>query len=198
MRPAVFALLAGCATVPAVRPAPPPVAPLPPPFVASDDDRAAWDRARRVLDVDARPRVGEASLAPGFAPDPWRRELAVGGGRNALDVADLGLRDAASGEPCGRAFVARQPDLRVTLAEGLARLRVYVASVGDTTLLLRLPDGAWRCNDDHGRAAWGAPRAPVVELAGPAAGRYDVWIGTYEATARVAATVHLTTGDAHP
>lgn len=199
-----IALLAGCATTPAARPTVvvPAVAPPPPrpAYAASEADHAAWDRARTVLDVGARPRSGAGSFGGGGGPDPWGLPLTAGGGRNPMDVADLRIRDGATGDPCGRAFVGRQPDLHVELTEAHPRLRLYVLSEAhaDLTLLVRQPGGAWRCNDDHGRDGWAEPRSPALEFADAPAGRYDVWVGTYDATVRLPATMYVTAGDAHP
>lgn len=44
---------------------------------------------------------------------------------------------------------------------------------GDTTLVIRSPDGRWHCNDDT------SGLNPEVWINGPSRGQYDVWIGSY-------------------
>ena len=55
---------------------------------------------------------------------------------------------------------------------------------GDTTLLVRLPDGRWICNDDSPSWANDAHRLdsldPLLDLDTPPEGQYDIWVGSYE------------------
>jgi hypothetical protein len=211
--------LAGCASVPTPAPWPQPVSTVPvrsveaspelvhesapAEFRPSAEDAAAWTHARTLLDYNARARFGGAQLSAGFAPDPWTFPLTVGGGRNPINAADLGIRDGVSGERCGRSFVTRRPDFHFTFAEAstFALLRFYVITEGssDVTLVINEPGGRWRCNDDHRREAWGHRLMPAIDFANPSPGRYDVWVGTYEASLHNAATLHVTELDSnHP
>jgi hypothetical protein len=163
--------------------------------------------AQRVplLDFNARPNFGGGALRTGFTPDPWGFPLTAGGGRNAVNVADLGITDAASGQVCGRSFVTRRPDFNFTFQAGnsfpLIRFYVVTANGADATLLINQPDTRWRCNDDHGRGGngWGNPLMPAIDFQNPASGRYDVWVGTYDASSRNPATLFVTELDSnHP
>ncbi|MBK6536081.1 MAG: hypothetical protein IPF99_43070 [Deltaproteobacteria bacterium] len=165
-------------------------------FTASAEDTAAWVHARTLLDFNARAHFGGGRLAGGFSPDPWTFPLTAGGGRNPINVADLGIRDGLTGERCGRAFVTRRPDFHFDLAEGAALplLRFYVLAENssDATLMINEPGGRWRCNDDHHRETWGNRLTPAIDFAHPPPGRYDIWVGTFDASTRNAATLHIT------
>lgn len=168
-------------------------------FVAPD----VVDAQRFPLDFNARPNFGGGALRTGFTPDPWGFPLTAGGGRNAVNVADLGLTDADNGRPCGRSFVTRRPDFNFTFQAGnsfpLIRFYVVTGNGADATLLINQPDTRWRCNDDHGRQGWGNPLMPAIDFRNPPSGRYDIWVGTYDASSRNPATLYVTELDRnHP
>ena len=189
---------------PAPEPEPAPTPPpAPAPFVASADDTAAWTRARRTLDFNARANFGGGRLTTGFTPDPWTFPLTAGGGRNPVNVLDLGIRDSVSGEQCGRSFVTRRPDFHFNFTAGttfpLLRFYVLTQNNSDATLVINEPNGHWRCNDDHHRDGWGNNLMPVIDFANPPAGRYDIWVGTYDASSHNPAILHVTELDSnHP
>jgi len=54
-------------------------------------------------------------------------------------------------------------------------LSFTVKSVGDTTLLINLPDGTWVADDDSGGGL-----DPLLRFANPQSGRYDIYVGTYK------------------
>ena len=214
-----FALLTGCATTHIPTPAPQPVvavapepvvtpepAPVPvvaAPFAPSTADTAAWTHARTLLDFNARANFGGGRLTTGFAPDPWSFPLTAGGGRNPVNVADLNMRDSVSGEQCGRSFVTRRPDFHFHFTAGttfpLLRFYVVAGNNSDATLVINEPNGQWRCNDDHHHEGWGNTLMPTIDFANPPAGRYDIWVGTYDASSHNPAVFHVTELDAnHP
>lgn len=224
-----LALVAGCATTPTPAPAPAPTpapapaptpvevtaapeptpepapeaAPAPAPFAASEADIAAWGHARSLLDYNARANFGGGRLTTGFTPDPWTFALTAGGGRNPVNVTDLNMRDSVSGEPCGRSFVTRRPDFHFNFTAGttfpLLRFYVITGNNSDATLVINEPNGHWRCNDDHHREGWGNNLMPTIDFANPPAGRYDIWVGTYDASSHNPATLHVTELDSnHP
>jgi len=222
-----LAFITGCATTPApapqpqpqppppepvqaaeVAPEPTPEPPPPPPpapvaFSASADDTAAWARARRTLDFNARANFGGGRLTTGFTPDPWTFPLTAGGGRNPVNVLDLGIRDSVSGEQCGRSFVTRRPDFHFNFRAGttfpLLRFYVLTQNNSDATLVINEPGGQWRCNDDHHREGWGNNLMPTVDFTNPPAGRYDIWVGTYDSSSHNPAILHVTELDSnHP
>jgi len=184
-------------------PAPPPEPSPPPTPTFSAEDIANWNAARRVLDYNARSNHGGGELRTGFTPDPWPFRLTAGGGRNPVNVADLNIRDSVSGDRCGRSFVTRRPDFHFNFAAGttfqLLRFYVITENNADATLVINEPNGHWRCNDDHRRSEWGRPLMPVIDFHNPPAGRYDIWVGTYDASANNPATLYVTELDSnHP
>lgn len=119
-----------------------------------------------------------AAICP--APGSGGAALSVAaGGEERRDVVaggsiDLFQRASACGIQ-GHGHVAPAPDFAVThdAGAGGGALRFAVAGECDTLLLVSGPDGAWLFNDDHDGLD------PMVEVAGAASGRYDVWVGTY-------------------
>jgi hypothetical protein len=224
----VFAMITGCASTPAPapqaapppppppaepvvaapEPAPePPPAPTPPPapepWTASAADNAAWTQARTLLDYNARANFGGGRLTTGFTPDPWTFPLTAGGGRNPINVEDLHIRDSVSGEACGRSFVTRRPDFHFNFTAGttfpLLRFYVLTQNNSDATLVINEPNGHWRCNDDHHHEGWGNSLMPTIDFANPPAGRYDIWVGTYDASSHNPSILHVTELDSnHP
>ncbi|HEY8427560.1 MAG TPA: hypothetical protein VIL20_04265 [Sandaracinaceae bacterium] len=121
---------------------------------------------------------GRRSLSRNFMPDPLTVAVVSGG---QLDASALNL-----GTDC-RGFVTREPDFILDYNPAGSFLRLYFVGNGDTTLLVHDPRGRWHCNDD----SYGGIH-PTVDLQGPAAGRYDVWVGSYRAGENVRGTLHVT------
>ena len=111
----------------------------------------------------ASPAYGTASLRPGFMPDPHSVNLTAGG--------PINTRTSGPAPACG--YVANAPDFRLNWAGG-GNLNIYAISGSDTTLLINMPNGTWRCNDDGGQG-----NNPLLNIAGAPAGQYDIWVGTY-------------------
>lgn len=159
--------------------------------------------AQRGLRINARANFPGGRLRTGFTPDPWGFHLTAGGGRSPVDVSSLGITDASSGQACGRSFVTARPDFRFFFEAGqtfpLARFYVVTDNGADATLLINQPDGSWRCNDDHGHSDWTNNLMPAIDFHNPQSGRYDIWVGTYDASARNPATLYVTELDRnHP
>lgn len=148
------------------------------------------------LDYNGRANYGSHTLTSGFTPDPWGFPITAGGGTSAVDVSTLGLSDAASGQPCGRSFVTRRPDFHFTFRAGssfsLVRFYVVTANGADATLLINQPNTQWRCNDDHGHSEWGNNLMPTIDFTNPASGRYDIWVGTFDASSHNPGTLFVT------
>ncbi len=164
-------------------------------------DLRAWGNADAQLDYNGQANFGGGELTSGFTPDPWAFPLTAGGGRNPLNVADLRMRDSATGTACSRPFVTRRPDFHfffnASTVFSLLRFYVFTTNGADATLVIREPNGHWRCNDDHGRSGWEYPRMPSLDFRQPPAGRYDIWVGTVDATANNPAQLYVTEVDAH-
>ena len=158
------------------------------------------------LDPNGNSSYGGGALESGFTPDPKTFRLTAGyGGRRTdwAEVSALNLRDAVSGETCSRAYVAAKKDFAFIFGAGhFSMVRFYVVTDDpnvDATLLINQPDGKWRCNDDHGKDNWGHATAPVVDFNSPQSGRYDIWVGTFEASSNNPATLSITELDSnHP
>ncbi|MCC7209265.1 MAG: hypothetical protein IT323_18275, partial [Anaerolineae bacterium] len=117
------------------------------------------------LTPDAPPNYGSASLSAGFTPDPYTIDIGTGGTLNAADA-----------NPTCSGFVTAQPDFNLDWSGGAnAFLRIFTdATVIDTTLVVRTPAGQLLCNDDFGNGFQSA-----VDVPNAAAGRYNIWVGTF-------------------
>jgi hypothetical protein len=110
----------------------------------------------------ARPMGPTAlSLTPGFQPDPMTARGTAGG----FTMANTLNRNC-------RGRIPDAPQHTVTLQNDFRYLRVLVHSTEDTTLVIRQPDGTYRCEDDS------EGLNPIVGGAfGP--GEYQIFIGTF-------------------
>lgn len=185
-------IAAGCASTPRG-----------PSYAFTAGDTRAWATADSTLDFNGEANFGGGQLTSGFTPDPWAFPLTAGGGRNPINIADLRMHDSDTGSPCGRSFVTRRPDFHFHFNAGtvfsLLRFYVLTDAAVDATLVIREPNGHWRCNDDHGRAGWGAPHMPALDFHQPPAGRYDIWVGSFDASANNPAQLYVTEiDDRHP
>ena len=115
------------------------------------------------LDYTAEPAYGSVALGAGFTPNPNVTDV-LGGG--SVDASYLG------GDCIGQA--ASAPDVRLTWSAGSDWLRIFFNATegGDASLLVKLPDGTWACNDDAGSLD------PSITLEDPAEGQYAVWVGS--------------------
>lgn len=114
-------------------------------------------------DWQATPTYGDVRLNGGFLPDPHRVQLTAGGSVRV-----------SMGE-CTYGNVANAPDVDLYYSgNGQRTLYIYAESGDDTTLLIRLPDGSWYCNDDGL-----GNRNPIIVIRGAQSGLYDIWVGTY-------------------
>jgi serine protease Do len=136
------------------------------------------------LDFTQDPAFDNVALSAGFSPDPYSVEMVSGG---EVAVGYLG------GDCTGYAAVA--PDFRLNWAGSSSELRFFFTASdgGDTTLLVNQPDGTWLCNDDSGDSL-----DPMIALANPAEGQYDIWVGSYDAGAYVPGALHVTELDLQP
>lgn len=102
------------------------------------------------------------SLGPGFAPQPTTQTGMA-----------LGVTDASTLNPSCIGLIPSEPQHTVNVTAPIPNLRIMVNSYGaDTTLVVRLPDGSYRCNDDTDGLN------PLVE--GPVAvGAVQVFVGAY-------------------
>jgi len=102
----------------------------------------------------------------GFPLDPFLVTVQGGGAVKASTLA-----------PDCAGYVAAGPTVTVDYQGSVDLLRVFFYSDGDPTLVVRTPDGKYLCNDNTNAALLD----PTIEVAKPAKGRYDVWIGSAQA-----------------
>ncbi len=122
--------------------------------------------ADRILDTWEPPVSGSIALRAGFAPDPFTVEVEGWGEiRNPVP-------GCAGYLPLGPEFA-----LDFTAGQSPSPLHFYARSISgndDLNLLVRLPDGSWRCDDDRLGSL-----NPLVVVEGPLSGRYHMWVGLY-------------------
>ena len=130
------------------------------------------------LDYSQEPNYGSTALTSGFAPDPVSVSVTSGG-----DVDASYLGSGCSG------YATSAPDFGVNYTSGaFPTLRFYfVASSGDTTLIINSPNGTWYCVDD----SFGTLN-PTIDFQAPSSGRYDVWVGSYSSGDFVSGTLYVT------
>ena len=130
------------------------------------------------LNAGGTPTYGTSTLASGFTPDPTQVTVSSGG---SVDVTAANV-----GADC-RGFAAANPDHHIEWAGAGTLLRIFFVSDGDTTLLVRTPSGQFVCNDDFPGGL-----NPLVDIANPAAGGYDVWVGTFGSSSVIPGTLYIT------
>jgi hypothetical protein len=113
-------------------------------------------------------------LAPGFTPDPQTGTGTAGG-----------PFDANTRNNTCRGFIGAVSNHTLNLTSAFTNLRVIVGAPEDTTLVIQLSNGEYRCNDD----AEGTN--PIVEGAFPA-GMHRIYVGSYNRDARPAYTIGVT------
>lgn len=111
---------------------------------------------------------------------PHRVRVTTGG---RIDVRRLDLGPGCVG------FTTRQPDVVVRVRDEAPLVRLFFVGEesGDTAIVTRAADGAFRCNDDF------LDRSPQVDLRGASPGRIDVWVTSYHEDSFVRGHLHVTT-----
>lgn len=125
---------------------------------------AAWAQ-----NIAAEPLYGTSTLNAGFLPDPAVVSVTAGG---PLYMGESPVLDAVTGAGCNGYITPEQPDHRLIYSGG-PFLRIGARAEGDTTLLVNLPDGTWRCIDDR----FGFN--PGLDFTDAPAGQYDIWVGVF-------------------
>ena len=101
-------------------------------------------------------------LATGFMPDP-HMFAGISGGPVAAQQMN----------PECRGYINTVPNQTLTLTTPFNFLRLWVRSQGDTTLVVRAPNGQTYCADD----TYGLN--PGVDLTGAGPGNYQIFVGSY-------------------
>jgi serine protease Do/protease YdgD len=96
---------------------------------------------------------------------------------------------------CG-GLVNVAPDYAFDWSGDAKALKLFAEASGDTTLLIRAPDGSFLCADD---ADGNRNLNPLLTIAKPAGGRYLVWVGRVDPSKPVTGKLTLTeAADAQP
>ncbi len=95
---------------------------------------------------------------------------------NMISGGNLEARQQGVPSNC-HGFVTAQPDVIVNYAQPSRRLAFFVDGQGDTTLVIRAPNGQWWCSDDEGGG-----QNPLVDIQNPQGGQYEIWVGSFRAT----------------
>lgn len=158
----------GGVPVAAAPPLPPTATPSPtpvPPIVNPPSNPPA----RPALNPSGSANYGAYSLSAGFVPDPWSVSVISGG---SVDVY------GALGGNCS-GYATTDPDVVLNWSGSGGLLRIYFEadSAGDdATLIIRLPNGSWSCDDDDTSVN---SLNPLIHFDSAPSGRYAIWIGSY-------------------
>jgi hypothetical protein len=126
----------------------------------------------RAQDVDAKATYGEKQLKTDFLPDPYQVNVQAGG---PILTDKGGVKQ----------YVAKEPDFRLIYEAGTLPLFIRAKSAADTSLLVNTPDGTWLANDDSEDDGLN----PLIKIANPKSGRYEIWVGTIQKGITPAATL---------
>jgi hypothetical protein len=126
---------------------------------------------------------GSTSLTSGFVPDPFTVGVSAGG-----DVNVSYLGGGCTG------YTTSGPSFSVNYTSGaFPTLRFYfISGAGDSTMIINTPGGSYACVDD----SFGTLN-PTIDFNSPASGRYDVWVGSYQAATSLGGTLYITENTAN-
>lgn len=110
-------------------------------------------------------------------------------------LEDGGVEATGLGEGCA-GFIPARPDVVLNWREDatVETLRIFLLSTGDPTLTIVTPDGTILCNDDLNPLVLD----PYIEIPAPAAGRYAIFVGSFEEQVHVPSFVVFTSQELTP
>ena len=118
---------------------------------------------------------GNLTLSPGFPPGSAQVAGHTGGSYSLPSIANSDRNK----QPC-IGFGSETPDHIIVLEKDFPKLAIQINSRGkDTTLLIRGPNNSILCGDDTG-----SRKDASIESTNLKAGRYEVWVGSLEASQR--------------
>ncbi len=121
------------------------------------------------------------------APDPYAVPGMAGGGE-----VDAGTQN----QNCPGSYPA-EASLSFALPQATASLRIFFVSDApraDAALIVRMPDGAWYCNDD----AFNGKQPSITVIGNASTGDVNVWIGSFDPGETIPGTLYVTRGNASP
>jgi hypothetical protein len=141
--------------------------------------------AKRVEQAAATVKSAEAFSAGG---KPVTKEFTATG--------DLPAVELQTGDTLCGGLVNVAPDYAFDWSGDAKPVKLFVEANGDTTLLVRTPDGSFLCADD---ADGMRNLNPLLAIAKPAAGRHLVWVGRVDPSKPVTGMLTFTeAADAKP
>jgi len=115
------------------------------------------------LNSGANGTYGNVQLRSGFTPDPHATTVNAGGAYDASQISD----------EC-RGYIDTRASFTLRYRAGELPLFIGATSDADTTIVVRAPDGTYKCDDDSAGAL-----NPVVSWETPRSGRYQIWVGRF-------------------
>lgn len=129
--------------------------------------------------------------------DPLALSAPLGFVIGAVDVAALNPPAEGQRVSVCSGFTTAAPTATIDLTFPNPYLRVFFvgAQGSDPTLVLRMPDGRWFCNDDTYNS-----KSPTIDVIGPpVSGLAQVWVGNYSPLDEgLIGTLYFTRGSASP
>ena len=144
--------------------APPPVVVAPPPMVVAPPPPPP---SVGLIVNSGRANFGSITLYGSQLAQPYSMQVVSGGN---IDASRVGLPSNCRG------FVTQNPDVIVQYQQPGRQLGFFAEAQGDTTLVVRGPNGQWWCSDDEG-----GNRNPLIAMVNAQPGQYEIWVGSYNA-----------------
>ncbi len=155
--------------------------------VVEETTPVAQVQASPLIIGGAQSNFGSVQLDTGFLPDPHQVSLVSGPSDatgDSVDISSAGITPSNSGTCTG--YATHAPDYIVNVGSPGQLLRFYASAGGDTTLVINDGAGHWWCSDDDG-----GNLNPLIDIANPPAGQYDIWVGSYQAGANIQAVLSV-------
>lgn len=158
-------------------------------LVEVDSERSPVVTLDGTFTPEADPSTASVHLGGAASLDPMLVSVLSG------VVAGQGVDARALGNGC-TGVIAPQPDVVLNWAgdDTVETLRILLLSTGDPSLVVVTPAGDVLCNDDFNPLMLDS----YLEIPTPAAGRYAIFVGSFEPEAHFPALLAMTTLDYNP
>ena len=155
-------------------PIPPPPPPPMPPGMQPGQVPPGMQPGQMQMQPGQMQPAAPLTLATGFVPDP---AIARGMASAMMPVSALSpIMSPLSPDATCTGHVPSQPAHVMTLTSSFTNLRILVSSAEDVVLVVRQPDGTFRCDDDTDP---GVIKNPTMEGAF-SPGTYTIWVGMWD------------------